>query len=58
MHGGFVKGAERPPSRYILAKSETFLILPLFYAQNRCFPMVRIRGLDQIQALVAVLGLK
>lgn len=28
------------------------------YAQKRCFPMVVMRGRDQIQALVAVSGLK
>ena len=26
--------------------------------QNRCFPMILMRGLDQIQALVAGLGVK
>ena len=42
----------------MISISGSLFWLPLFHAQKRCFPMVRIRGLDQIQALVAVLGLK
>ena len=33
-------------------------LVPRVYAQNLCFPITVISGLDHIQALVAVSGLK
>ena len=39
-------------------RGAVYFVRMKFYEQKRCFPIWTIRGLDQIQALVAVSGLK